>query len=267
MKQDKRAQQPIALVVEAKHVDRAAAERLQRIWAAHQPEQPTEETCGLTLRLAADGLALLSDGQTLKGDFTAMASRLKQNNLARELLVRAAKIKHSAAAPTAIDATAGLGEDSLLLAAAGFQVTLYERNWVMYELLHDALQRAAQQAELAELVQRMQLVQQDSRQALQQLQTPPDIILLDPMFPSRQKSALVKKKLQIIQKLELPCMDEQELLLAAMAAKPKKIVVKRPAKGPYLADMKPDYALCGRAVRFDCLIGPYERFQKKLASP
>lgn len=99
------------------------------------------------------------------------------------------------------------------------------------------------------------------------LQTPPDIILLDPMFPSRQKSALVKKKLQIIQKLELPCMDEQELLLAAMAAKPKKIVVKRPAKGPYLAGMKPDYALCGKAVRFDCLIGPYERFQKKLASP
>ncbi len=266
MKEDKTAQQNISLVVDTQHVDGEAAERIQRIWEIHRPErQQADEPCGLTLKLDANGLALLSDGQMLKGDFNAMVSRLNRNNLGQELLVRAAKIKHGADWLTAIDATAGLGEDSFLLAAAGFHVTLYERNWVMYELLRDALKRAAQQTELADIVQRMRLVQDDSVQAMQQLQTPPDVILLDPMFPARQKSALVKKKLQIIQKLELPCMDERELLLAAMTANPKKVVIKRPVKGPYLAGIKPDYALSGKAVRFDCMIGPYDRFAKKLA--
>ena len=90
----------------------------------------------------------------------------------------------------------------------------------------------------------------------------PDVILLDPMFPERQKSALVKKKLQIIQKLEIPCADEAELFLAAVNAKPKKLVIKRPPKGPYLADVKPDYSISGKAVRFDCIVSPYEKRHK-----
>ncbi|MFR7797411.1 MAG: class I SAM-dependent methyltransferase [Collinsella sp.] len=42
-----------------------------------------------------------------------------------------------------IDATAGFGEDSLLLAAAGFTVDLYEQDCVIAALLKDALDRAA----------------------------------------------------------------------------------------------------------------------------
>ena len=45
--------------------------------------------------------------------------------------------------PRAVDATAGLGEDSLLLAAAGFEVTLCEADPVIAVLLEDALTRAA----------------------------------------------------------------------------------------------------------------------------
>ncbi|MBR3181084.1 MAG: class I SAM-dependent methyltransferase, partial [Eggerthellaceae bacterium] len=62
----------------------------------------------------------------------------------------------------------------------------------------------------------------------------------------------VKKKLQLLQRLEQPCEDEQALLDAAFAAQPRKVIVKRPAKGPYLADRKPDYSLAGKAIRFDC---------------
>ena len=108
----------------------------------------------------------------------------------------------------------------------------------------------------------MQLFHADSIQAMQLLDKPPDVILLDPMFPARQKSALVKKKLQMIQKLEIPCMDEKELLLAAIRAKPKKLVIKRPPKGPYLAEIKPDYSLTGKAVRFDCIVSPYDKIHK-----
>lgn len=216
----------------------------------------------LTLVRDEEGLALVGEGQMLRGDFTRMLPRIKAGRLNSELLVKAAKIKKAEGELTAVDATAGLGEDSLLLAAAGFNVTLYERNPVVYELLKDALERAAQIPELAPVVARMTAVHADSVAGMASLETPPDIILLDPMFPARQKSALVKKKLQMIQKLEQPCDDEITLLLTAMEAKPKKLIVKRPPKGDYLAGLKPDHSIEGKAVRFDCFASPYDRLEK-----
>ena len=216
----------------------------------------------LTLVRDEEGLALVGEGQVLRGDFTRMLPRIKAGRLSSELLVKAAKIKNAEGEPTAVDATAGLGEDSLLLAAAGFRVTLYERNPVVYELLQDALTRAAQIPELAPIVGRMTAVHADSVAGMASLETPPDVILLDPMFPARQKSALVKKKLQMIQKLEQPCDDEVTLLLTAMGAKPRKLIVKRPPKGDWLAGLKPDHSIEGKAVRFDCFASPYDRLEK-----
>ena len=80
------------------------------------------------------------------------------------------------------------------------------------------------------------------------------MIFLDPMFPERQKSALIKKKMQLLQKLESPGTDEQAMLDAAMAVRPRKIVVKRPLKGPFLAGRKPDYSISGKAIRCDCYV-------------
>ena len=216
----------------------------------------------LTLVRDEEGLALVGEGQMLRGDFTRMLPRIKAGRLNSELLVKAAKIKKAEGELTAVDATAGLGEDSLLLAAAGFNVTLYERNPVVYELLKDALERASQIPELAPVVARMTAVHADSVAGMASLEAPPDVILLDPMFPARQKSALVKKKLQMIQKLEQPCDDEITLLLTAMEAKPKKLIVKRPPKGDYLAGLKPDHSIEGKAVRFDCFASPYDRLEK-----
>ena len=216
----------------------------------------------LTLVRDEEGLALVGEGQLLRGDFTRMLPRIKAGRLSSELLVKAAKIKKAEGELTAVDATAGLGEDSLLLAAAGFHVTLYERNPVVYELLKDALDRAALIPELAPVVERMHAVHADSVAGMQTLETAPDVILLDPMFPARQKSALVKKKLQMIQKLEQPCDDEIGLLLTAMEAKPKKLIVKRPPKGDYLAGLKPDHSIEGKAVRFDCFVSPFDRLEK-----
>lgn len=249
--------QAVSLLIAPECADGEAARRLREKFDTAAPGGD-----GLTLRLDGEGLSLVSEGQALRGDFAHMLSRLKQANLSKELLVRAARIKAPEGPLTAVDATAGLGEDSLLLAAAGFHVTLYERNPVVYELLRDALERAAFMPELAEAVGRMELVHGDSIRGMADMDTPPHVILLDPMFPERQKSALVKKKLQMIQKLETPCADEEELLLAAMEAGPKKLIVKRPPKGPYLAGIKPDHSIEGKAVRFDCFVSPRDRLGK-----
>ena len=201
------------------------------------------------------GLTLVGQGMELRGDFTRMLPRLRQGRLQQELLVKASRIK-GADAPTAVDCTAGLGEDSLLLAAAGFTVTLFERDETIAALLADALERAATEPQLAPIVARMHLVAGDSIEGLAALSVPPDVVYLDPMFPARTKSAAVKKKFQLLHHLEQPCEEEDTLVAAALAAHPRKVVIKRPAKGALLAGVKPSYSVSGKAVRYDVLVPP-----------
>ncbi|OUO35878.1 SAM-dependent methyltransferase [Olsenella sp. An290] len=213
---------------------------------------------GLELRRDDGGLALVGDGMVLRADLARLLPRLRPDRLGRELLVRAARVR-GVPAPTAVDATAGLGEDALLLAAAGFTVTLFEKDPVIAALLRDALERAAGEPQLAGIVSRMELVEGDSVAGLHALglrDHAPDVVFLDPMFPERTKSAAVKKKFQLLHHLERPCEDEARLLDAARAARPRKIVVKRPPKGPWLAGAKPSHSLAGKAVRYDVLVPP-----------
>ena len=208
----------------------------------------------LYLCLEEGGLSLQGGGLCLQGDFTKLKKRLHPANLSHEFLVRAAKIKHAATPLVAVDATAGLGEDAILLAAAGYEVYLFEYNPVIAALLKDALKRAAEDENLKDIVKRMHFTEGDSIEGLAKLPIRPDVILLDPMFPARQKSAQVKRKFQLLHALEMPCANEEELYLAARGAKPRKILVKRPLKGPCLADIKPDYSYTGKAIRYDCLL-------------
>ncbi len=211
---------------------------------------------GLALVRSKDGLALEGYGMSLTADFTPLLARTKPYLLSQELLVRAAKIK-GVAQPVAVDATAGLGEDAFVLAAAGFYVTMYERNPVIAALVRDALNRAAALPGTAAIVARLTLVEDDSLNALGALTTRPDVVYLDPMFPARTKSAAVKKKFQLIGRLEQPCKEPEALMHAALAACPRKIVVKRPPKAAPLAQIKPSYAITGKAVRYDVIVPPH----------
>lgn len=208
---------------------------------------------GPVLVLDAGGLSLRRGSLAVRGDFTRMLPRLRPQNLRGELLVRAVKGRGEARALRVVDATAGLGEDALLLAAAGHTVQLFEQNPVIAAMLRDALSRAAREPALAEIVGRMTLTEGDSVQELRRI-APPDAVVLDPMFPERRKSGLIGKKLQLLQVLEAPCADEQALLQAAIDAQPGRIVIKRPLKGPFLAGRRPGYSLTGKAIRYDVLV-------------
>lgn len=210
---------------------------------------------GLFLTDDGSGLTLTDGKLALRGDFTGLLPRLKQSNLQSEFLVKASKIK-GIEHPVIIDATAGMGEDSMILAAAGFEVYLFEYDPVIAALLKDALDRAMEIPELKEAAGRMHFTEGNSIDNMSKLEIVPDVVLLDPMFPARQKSALVKRKFQLLQKLEKPCSDENELLQAALNVKPRRIVIKRPLKGPFLGGMKPSYSLTGKAIRYDCVVIP-----------
>ena len=209
----------------------------------------------LTVLFDSSGVSLSGFGLSYQGDFENMLHRVTNGRLQHEMLAKAVKTDQENL--KAIDATAGMGEDSLLLAACGYQVTLYEQNPVIAILLKDALRRAKKNTVLKDIVSRMQLVEGDSIEHLNKRLDPVDVIYLDPMFPGRQKSGLINKKLQLIQKLEPPCSEETALFDAAMAAQPSKIIVKRPLKSPYLDERVPSYSLKGKAIRYDCY-SPYK---------
>lgn len=203
-----------------------------------------------------NGLCLRSGELTLLPDFDDMAKRLVPSNLNGEIIIKAARFKKNGQMLIATDATAGLGEDSLLLAASGFTVHMYEKNPVIWALLSDALARAlvSENTAVREAASRMILHSGDSVAAMKSIDYTPDLILLDPMFPKRQKTGLIKKKFQLLQQLENPAEDEKSLLLAAIACHPHKIIIKRPAKGPYLAGRKPSYSIRGGNIRYDCIV-------------
>lgn len=208
----------------------------------------------LFLQRNENGALCLSDGtMTLCADLRDSLPRLRPDRLGRELLVKAARIKGFEGTPSIVDCTAGLGEDSLLLAAVGFEVTLFERDEVIAALLQDALRRAAEDEGLSPIVARMHLRQGDSIAGLGQLSYKPDVVFLDPMFPEKRKNAATKKKFQLLHHLEQPCQEEDALLNAALAAATRKVVVKRPAKGAFLAGVKPSYSIQGKAVRYDVI--------------
>ncbi|MGS2719371.1 class I SAM-dependent methyltransferase [Paraglaciecola aestuariivivens] len=152
-----------------------------------------------------------------------------------------------------LDATAGLGRDAFVLASLGCKVDMIERSPVVAALLSDGLSRAHKDLQLATWIpQRMQLVHGIALDLLNQWQgQQPEVVYLDPMFPHRKKSAAVKKEMRLFQQLLGPDEDADLLLDPALAIATKRVVVKRPAGAPYLANQKPQIEMTGKANRFD----------------
>ena len=114
----------------------------------------------LTVLFNSKGVSLTGFGLSYQGDFENMLHRVTNGRLQHEMLVRAAKSEKPGR--RAIDATAGMGEDAFLLAAQGYEVTLYEQNPVIASLLKDALRRARKHPILKEIAGRMKLMEGNS---------------------------------------------------------------------------------------------------------
>ena len=148
--------------------------------------------------------------------------------------------------PTVIDATAGLGRDAFVLASLGYAVVAVERSPILHALLANGLEHAAGAAR-----DRLQLVHGDARDYLKKER--PDVVYLDPMFPERTKSALVKKEMQLFHELLGAEDDALSLFEVALAVARSRVVVKRPAKAAPLGP-RPTYAVRGTRVRWDVYI-------------
>ncbi|MBQ4848523.1 class I SAM-dependent methyltransferase [Pseudoalteromonas sp. MMG012] len=159
------------------------------------------------------------------------------------------------ATPHVLDATAGLGRDAFVLASLGCQVTLHERHPVVAALLYDGLQRAYQDNDIGSWMQsNMAMAFGSSHDLLASTACQPDVVYLDPMFPHREKSALVKKEMRVFQTLVGDDHDADGLLDFAYELASKRVVVKRPDYAPFLNDKKPSMQITTKKNRFDVYV-------------
>ena len=155
--------------------------------------------------------------------------------------------------PRVIDCTAGLGEDSWLLAAHGCTVTSLERQPVVAALLDDALSRALARA--PQIAARITLHHTDAAAWLTSNPVEADVVLLDPMFPPGRKTA-ERKPLRVLRMLAGDDADAEELFAAALKTGAHRVVVKRPAHAPPLGHRPPAVTHKGRGHRLDVYITP-----------
>ena len=196
----------------------------------------------------------------LKIDFVtgAVGHRLRfgggrGQDLAKAMGLRAGKT------PMIVDATAGLGRDSFLLASLGAQVILIERSEKMHALLVEGMNRAENEGgEFREIIGRMSLMKGDAKDLIPELSG--EAILIDPMHPPRQKSALVKRELRQVREIVGTDDDAPDLVRIALAHAQNRVVLKWPAKADPIDGLKAcTHQILGKTTRYDVFMLNNER--------
>lgn len=187
-----------------------------------------------------------------------MGYRREHGGGSGQLVARAVGLQKTKANLHILDATAGLGQDAFVLAGLGCRVSLFERNPVIHALLADGLARAALNVDCAPIIARMTLHAGSSidwlasaREEEAKAAYAADVVYLDPMFPHRDKSALVKKEMQVFRTLVGDDDDSPALLEAALAAAKYRVVVKRPRKASVISGPEPGTRIEGKSSRYD----------------
>lgn len=219
----------------------------------------------LWLEMRSEGLVLGGNeriyGHPIHVDFVTgkAAHRRRFGGGRRQLVARACGLAKGVT-PSIVDATAGLGRDAFVLASLGAPVLMIERVGAVAALLEDGLRRAGdvKDPEVAEIAARMQLVHGDSTHHLAEIIASQgynaQVIHLDPMFPHREKSALVKKEMRIFQALVGGDDDAPCLLAAALDVATHRVVVKRPKGADPIAGPAPNHVVEEKHSRYDIYV-------------
>ena len=191
-------------------------------------------------------------GGDLRVDFVsgAVAHRLRFGGGRGQALAKAMGLR-SGKTPMVVDATAGLGRDSFLLASLGAQVTMIERSEKMHGLLVQGMKRAAQEgSEFREIIGRMTLLKGDAKDLL--LGMSAEVILIDPMHPPRTNSALVKRELRQVREIVGTDEDAADLVRVALQNALSRVVLKWPAKADPITGIQPcSHQIVGKSTRYD----------------
>ena len=150
-----------------------------------------------------------------------------------------------------IDATAGLGYDSFILASIGAKVTLIERSQKMHELLQNGIDEGKSfGGEIEKIINRMELLFGDSKDILPKLS--PEVIMIDTMYKDRKKTALVKNNMRLVRDIVGPDSDYIDLLKIALNCATNRVVLKQPRYAEPIKEIrKCSHQILGKTIRYD----------------
>jgi len=191
--------------------------------------------------------------KSIKVDFTSKKNNYRCCNFRKknEILSRVVGIKKYYF-PFVLDATAGLGNDAFVLAFLGCKVIMIERHPIVAALLKDGLERGYEDKKIGFwLKKRLHLLVNDSLNMLELSIPKPDVIYLDPMYPTNKKKSLPKKNMQILRKLIGKSYDCEKLLNISRKFAKKRIIVKRPCYAKPLSKDKVNFVIKNKNHRFD----------------
>ena len=183
----------------------------------------------------------------------ALAHRQQFGGGRGQAIAKAIGLKHENT-PSVLDITAGLARDAFILACLGCKLTLVEQSPVLYTLIDDGIRRGlANPASADALKNFMNLVNADSILYMEYMdrETRPEVIYIDPMYPERKKSALVKKDMQILQRLLGEDENSEPLLKTALECAGKRVVVKRPIHAKTVGATIPSTSISSKKTRYD----------------
>lgn len=192
-------------------------------------------------------------------DFTSggVAHRLQYGGGKGQTIAKAIGI-NSKNKPHILDATAGLGRDAIILANLGCKISLVEQSPILAEMLKYAITFAKQTTIFQQATrQGFDLYNANSASFMTEKVIPDcDVVYLDPMYPEKKKSALVKKDMQMLQTLIGHSSDDTnaELLKAALDFAKQRVVVKRPKGANELDGPKPTMSLHSKKTRYDVYV-------------
>ena len=150
-----------------------------------------------------------------------------------------------------VDATAGLGYDSFILASLGAKVTLIERSEKMYKILQNGFNEGVSfGGEIKNIINRMNLLFGDSKDVL--LKLSPEVIMIDTMYKDRKKTALVKNNMRLVREIVGPDADYIELLKVALNCAKNRVVLKQPRYADPIEEIrKCSHQILGKTIRYD----------------
>ncbi len=182
----------------------------------------------------------------------SMAHRQQYGGGKGQAIAKAIGLKTAKTYPTVLDATAGLAKDAYVIATLGCPVTMLEQSPIIAKLVQDGIERACHDDNFNTILnQGFKLIQQNSIEYLKTVTDMPDVIYLDPMYPDRKKTALVKKNMQILQKLLGIDPDVNALLEVALQHAKNRVVVKRPKGAESISDRVPNTTIESKKTRYD----------------
>ncbi len=216
-------------------------------------ELHVNDTFGLTLH--ESGLALALGEKLLSLEWSRVLSHLRRQKLGTEgdLFAKALRPKGGEFIESVLDLTCGTGRDTLHLYALGLKVVALERDPYLFLLAHFEVIKLG--------LEEISVVHAEAREFLVGCGNF-DIVYFDPMYEeasaAKKRKAAPRKEMQLFYEyfshpLSYKHSDElsdlQQIIELATYKARRRVIVKRPIKGPSLK--KAPYCYTGKSTRYD----------------